>query len=317
MIYVHFYPTFFSMTSIRDCFIFKYTHIYFKNLIYLLHSNILIPYDNYFLYPNGGDMSNSFGIIAIGDIVGQVALEKALPAIRKLRDKYSANIVIANGENAAEGNGLDPATAEAMLFGGVDVITSGNHIWQKRAIYRYIDETQNLIRPLNYPASAPGNGYVILPVDGLNVLVMNVMGRVFLDPLACPFASVQKVLDSEKGNYDISILDIHAEATSEKIALSYYFDGKINLIFGTHTHVQTADERILPEGSGYITDIGMTGALNSVLGVKKECIIEKLTTNMPVKFETDTENIHLSGVYCEIDTASGKAINIERLHQKL
>ena len=259
-----------------------------------------------------------YRILALGDIVGGESTDMVCRVIGRLRNEFRADLVIANGENAAQGNGLDRASAESLLSSGIDVITSGNHIWQKREMVNYIDENRYIVRPANYPAGTPGKGSVIYDSCGVRVLIMNVMGTVFMEPLSCPFDAVEKMLAENAGSFNISFLDIHAEATSEKLALGYYFDGRISAVCGTHTHVQTSDARVLPGGTGYITDLGMCGAENSVLGVKKECVIAKLRTHMPVRFENPEGAATLvEGALYACDTATGKALSVEAFRRRL
>jgi len=258
-------------------------------------------------------------VLAIGDIVGQEAVGFVSKNLSKLKTETGASLVIANGENSAPGNGLDPASAGALFSAGVDVITSGNHIWHRREIKTYLDDEPCVLRPANYPAVCPGSGYVVVDCNGVRVLVINVLGTVYIDPpLACPFATIEKILDHMAGKYDISILDFHAEATSEKIALARYFDarvgaGKLNAVFGTHTHVQTADETVLPGGCGYITDLGMTGPRDSVLGIRTGCVLDKFRFKMPVKFEVAEGNIELCGAVFTFDTETGRTVSVERI----
>ncbi len=214
----------------------------------------------------------------------------------KIRREDESSFVVANGENADLGNGITENTAKRLFTAGVDVLTSGNHIWQKSGIYPFLDDCEAILRPCNYPGSNPGHGSVILEAEGLAILVINVQGLVFMEPLASPFDAVEAILEKNKGRYDLAILDIHAEATSEKAALAHYFDGKIDVICGTHTHVQTADERILPGGSAFISDLGMCGVQNSALGVKYEPIIQKLRTGMPQRFELATGPVTMNSV---------------------
>ncbi len=258
-------------------------------------------------------MSNTIRVLTIGDIVGERAVDYITGRLRRFRDENKIDLTVANGENAAPGNGLDRASAEALLVGGVDVITGGNHIWQKKDLRTMLEDSSSLIRPANYPPSAPGNGYTFINAAGYTFLVMNVMGTVFLDPLDCPFRTIENILKRESGRYDFAVLDIHAEATAEKLALAHCFDGRISVIFGTHTHVPTADEQVLPGGSGYITDIGMTGPYDSVLGVKKEIIIEKFRSRLPARFETAEGDITVCGAIFDIDTASGHATAVTRI----
>ncbi len=253
-------------------------------------------------------------ILCIGDIVGPDAAEFVFANLWKIRREYEISFVVANGENADLGNGITEATAKNLLASGVDVITSGNHIWQKSGIYNFLDDCKYILRPANYPSDNPGHGYVIADADGVRVLVINVQGLVFMEPLASPFDTVDKILAASKGLYDISILDIHAEATSEKAALAHYFDGKIDIIYGTHTHVQTADERILAGGSAFITDLGMCGVINSALGVKYEPIINKLRRQMPQRFELASGPITMNSAFFVYNIQKSKIELVKRVN---
>lgn len=258
-------------------------------------------------------MKSYFKLLALGDVVGPAATCHISERLWAFRREKSINMVVCNCENAAVGNGLDPASADRLIESGCDALTSGNHIFKKREIRGYLDESQVLVRPANYPAGTPGSGYTIITIDGFRVLVINVMGTVYLESLACPFDTVERILLKESGNYDFSVLDIHAEATSEKIALGRYFDGKINVIFGTHTHVATADVSILPKGSGYVTDLGMSGPSDGILGVRADIIIEKLRSKLPIKFELAEGTVEVNGVIFTIDVDSGKVESVERI----
>ena len=242
-------------------------------------------------------------ILALGDIVSPGAVEGLKTKLWSYRKQEKIDFTVANGENASKGNGLEADAAQQLLDYGVDVITGGNHIWQKNSLRDFLDSSKNIIRPMNFPGGCAGNGYTLLDCNGARVLVMNVSGTVYMESLNCPFTAVEKCLDDNKGKYDVSLLDIHAEATGEKYALARYFDGRINGIFGTHTHVQTADEQILPSGTGYITDLGMCGPKNSILGVKSEIIIEKMRMKMPLRFEFAEGDVEYNGVIFDIDTA--------------
>ncbi|MBE6618241.1 MAG: TIGR00282 family metallophosphoesterase [Ruminococcaceae bacterium] len=257
----------------------------------------------------------NFKILCLGDAVGPAALEAISKNLASLRKKYGADMVIINGENVSSGNGIMPDEADQLFYSGVDVITGGNHIWQKNRIYSYLDDTSEIIRPANYPPSNPGHGYTIVNMGAARVLVMNVLGTVFMESLACPFETVDKILEREKGNYDISVLDIHAEATAEKKSLAYYLDGRVNVIFGTHTHVATADEQVLPKGSGYITDLGMCGCQESCLGVEAEIIIDKLKSKMPARFKLAEGDITLCGALFELDE-NFKAVSVTRIKER-
>jgi len=252
-------------------------------------------------------------VFCIGDVFGKpgrLALKGLLPGLKKERQIH---FVTANAENAAAGFGLTPDVAEEMFDAGVDVLTSGNHIWDKQEVHQIIDSEPRLLRPANYPAGVPGRGWGIYEAQGKKVGVLNLIGRVYIKEFDNPFpvglAEIEKISQQTR----IILVDLHAEVTSEKIAMGWYFDGKISLLFGTHTHIQTADERVLPQGTAYISDLGMTGPYDSVIGVKKEIIIERFLTQLPHRFEVATGDVKLCGVVVDIDDASGKAVSIERV----
>lgn len=253
-------------------------------------------------------------ILCLGDVVGKegvTALEKG--GMRKLRQKYAPDLTVVNGENSAEGNGLSKESAERLYDCGADVITGGNHTWKRRDVYSMLDEEEYLIRPANYPAEAPGMGYVIADVRGCRVLVMNLLGTVYMDPVALPADTAERILKAEKGRYDFAVCDFHAEATSEKLFFARLFDGRMAVIFGTHTHVPTADVCVLPGGTGYITDLGMCGSYAGILGVKTESILHKFTVKTPVVFEPAVGDVKLSGAYFEVDEKTGKCVRAERV----
>ncbi len=260
---------------------------------------------------------NLIKILALGDITGVSASEKVCRSLNRIKSEYEIDFTVANGENAANGNGLDRSTAELLLSGGIDVLTSGNHIWQKRQMYDYIDENPYILRPANYPKGTPGKGSVIFESFGLRILVMNVLGTTYLEPLRCPFETVDELLKENEGEYDISLLDFHAEATSEKLAAANYFDGRINVIFGTHTHVQTADARIFPKGTGYLTDLGMCGPINSILGVDCSKVIERFRTRLPVRFETPEGECQLNGAVFTYDKKEKRCVSVELLRKSI
>ena len=257
-------------------------------------------------------------ILAIGDIIGVNGCEflrKKLPGLKRLKN---IDLVIANGENSANGNGITPAGAEHIFKSGVDVITTGNHAFRRREMYQYYDDTPYIIRPANYPNSTtPGRGMTIIDMGKCSVAVMNIMGTSYMEPLDCPFKTADELIEksSEKG-VKINILDFHAEATGEKRALGYYLDGRVSCIFGTHTHVQTADEVILPKGTGYITDVGMTGPSEAVLGVKPEIIIEKLKNKLPQRFDWAEGECKLDCVLFTVDEKTGYTTEVERMEIK-
>lgn len=258
-------------------------------------------------------MSSEFRILALGDVVGPFAVKYISEKLWNFRRDNSIDMVVCNAENAASGNGLDPFSADKLISSGCDVLTGGNHIFRKREIRDYLESSEVLVRPANYPIGTPGNGFTIVNIDGYKALVINVMGTIYLDSLACPFSTVERILEREAGRYDFAVLDVHAEATSEKIALGRYFDGRINVVFGTHTHVPTADMAVLPKGTGYVTDLGMSGPNDGVLGVRADIIIEKLRMKLPVKFELAEGDIEVDGVIFSIDKDSGKVTSVERI----
>jgi len=254
-------------------------------------------------------------ILCLGDVVGEegtAAIEKHLPAlIRETR----ADLTIVNGENSADGNGISRLSAERIYDAGADVITGGNHTFKRREIYSALDDEEYLIRPANYPPEAPGMGYVIADVSGYRVLVINVLGCVYMDPLTPPHDTIEKILRAEKGRYDLAVCDVHAEATSEKLFLARYFDGRLSILFGTHTHVATADCQILPGGTGYITDLGMCGSHNGILGVNTQSIVHKFTVKTPVLFEPASGNVKLNGALFEVDEKTGKCTVARRVEK--
>ena len=253
-------------------------------------------------------------ILALGDVVGQVAIEYLADKLWAFRSKEKIDFCVANGENATEIRGISAADAEALLGTGVDLITLGNHAFGMRDVYSYLDANEHsIIRPANYPTDAPGVGYTICDVNGWRVLCMNVSGRVYLDPLASPFDTVDRILEREDGRYDLSLLDIHAEATSEKLAIGRYFDGRIQVMFGTHTHVPTADEQILPHGSGYITDLGMCGPVDGILGTDADAVIHRFRTLMPTRFSVASGDVRAQGVIFDVDEGAGKVRSVKRV----
>ena len=248
-------------------------------------------------------------ILALGDVIGSEGVDYVCSKLRAFKRENNIDFTVINGENSAKANGIDPASAEALLSGGVDVITTGNHVYRINAVYDYLDSTEFVIRPANYPPSCPGIGYTIVDCGFRRILVMNVLGVTYMEPLACPFETVEAILEKEKGNYNISLLDVHAEATSEKAALAHYFDGKVTAVFGTHTHVQTNDAKVLPHGTGFITDLGMCGPENSILGVRSDIIIDKLRFHLPKKFEYACRGIRAHGAVFTIE--NGKCLCVE------
>lgn len=254
-------------------------------------------------------------ILVIGDIVSSAGCEFVRDNLNKIKREHSIDIVIANGENSAIGNGMLPKSANHILDSGVDVITSGNHIYKRFEIYDYLDSTPQVIRPLNYPKDSPGFGYYILDKGSYKVCVINLLGQIFMpDNVSCPFKTFEEILP--KIDAQIILIDFHGEATSEKLAFAHFVDGKVNAVFGTHTHVQTADNKILPFGTAYISDIGMVGPINSVLGVNPENIIKKMKTSLHSRFEISENPCQLDAAIIEIDNKTFKTISIERTNKK-
>jgi hypothetical protein len=253
-------------------------------------------------------------ILFIGDIVGKPGRELVRRGLSGIVDFHRIDLVIANAENSAAGFGITREIGDQLLEWGIDVMTSGNHIWDKKEALDYIGAESRLLRPANYPAGAPGNGsYLARTRDGRSVGVINVMGRVFMLNIDDPFAVVLREIDALKERTRIIFVDFHAEATSEKIAMGWHLDGKVTALVGTHTHVQTADERILPKGTAYLTDVGMTGPHDSIIGVDIQAALGKFLTALPARFETATDNPRLNAVIIEADEQSGRATDIERL----
>jgi metallophosphoesterase (TIGR00282 family) len=253
-----------------------------------------------------------FGILFLGDIVGRPgrrAMDKFLPALIK---KYSPAMVVANGENAAGGSGVTEEVGKD-LFLHIDVLTSGNHIWDKKDSLLYLEREPRLLRPANYPSVNPGRfSYVFQAADGVKAAVLNLQGRVFMEPLDCPFKRADEEVAVLAAETPIILVDFHAEATSEKQALGWYLDGRVSAVIGTHTHVPTADERILPKGTAYITDAGMAGGRNAVIGMAREQALQRFLTSRPQRFEPSRDGLFLSGVFIEIDVKTGKALSIKR-----
>ena len=256
----------------------------------------------------------SFRILAIGDIVGIAGTRLVQRELWRLRRELEADFVCANGENAAKGNGIDADTASLLFSSGADVITSGNHIFRKHELKHRIDQFPYLLRPANYPAVCPGTGSCVFAAGGVRILVINLLGTIYMESMDSPFEVAERILTREEGRYELAIVDIHAEATSEKAALAKYLDGRVSAVFGTHTHVQTADEKVLPGGTGYLTDLGMTGPYDSILGVKNEIIVEKFLTKMPVRFEEADGAAQCNGALFTIDLDSRKCEKVERVN---
>jgi len=257
-------------------------------------------------------------ILFIGDIVGRPGRQLVKAGLAALVSRHSIDLVIANAENAAAGAGITREIGDELLEIGVDVMTSGNHIWDKKEAFSYIGAEPRLLRPANYPAGAPGNGtYLARTRDGVSIGVVNVMGRVFMLQIDDPFAIVLREIEALRQRTRIVFVDFHAEATSEKIAMGWHLDGKVTAVVGTHTHVQTADERILPNGTAYLTDVGMTGPHDSIIGVEVEPSLNRFRTALPSRFDVATGNPRLNAVVVDADETTGRATDIERLSYSL
>ncbi|MCK4631655.1 MAG: TIGR00282 family metallophosphoesterase [candidate division Zixibacteria bacterium] len=258
----------------------------------------------------------SFTILFVADICGRVGRQAAAHMIKPLREKHSADFVIANIENAAGGFGVTPPMSQKAFSYGIDVQTSGNHIWDRQDIIDYLHDKPKLLRPANFPIGAPGLGSYVQQVGDVRVAVLNLMGRTYMKDIDCPFKVADRELNQIDPDVNIVFVDFHAEATSEKQALFYYLDGKISAIVGTHTHVQTADEQVSARGTAYITDAGMTGPFDSIIGMQKKPALERFLTGMPKRFTTASDDIRISGVIVDIDAATGRAERIERYCEK-
>jgi metallophosphoesterase (TIGR00282 family) len=257
-------------------------------------------------------------ILFIGDIVGspgREAIKKLLPG---LKEEHKLDFVIANAENAAGGSGITLKVAQELFEAGLDVLTSGDHIWKKKEIFEFINQEERILRPANFPSGVMGRGFGLFKTKkGTKIGVININGRVFMEALECPFRTAMRSQEELSQETKIIILDMHAEATSEKVALGWYLDGKISAVLGTHTHIQTADEKILPNGTAYITDVGMTGPYDSVIGRRVEDVLERFLTGVPVRFEVADSDVQLHAVALEVDDKTGKAKSILRIQKKL
>jgi metallophosphoesterase (TIGR00282 family) len=257
-------------------------------------------------------------IVFIGDIVGRPGRRAVKVLLPRLRREWQADLVIANGENMAGGNGITEKTAAEVFAAGVDVMTSGDHVWDQKEVLPLFDRESRLLRPLNYPPGAPGQGCVVVPVPGQpDTAVINVQGRVFMGELENPFAALEQAVQQMRPLARVIFVDVHAEATSEKIALARMVDGEVSAVIGTHTHVQTADERILPGGTAYLTDAGFTGPHESVLGRKIEPVLRRFRTNLPQRFEVASDRVLLQGAVIDVNGATGRATAIRRFSESL
>ena len=263
-------------------------------------------------------MKKTIKVLLVGDVVGKPGRKAVAVVIPRLREREKLDFCVVNGENIAGGSGLNEKTVTELIESGADVITTGDHIWRNKEVFSVIGEERRLLRPANFPPGAPGKGSGIFSgPEGIKIGVINLLGRVFLQPVDCPFRSLDRELALLPSSCRIILVDFHAEATSEKRALAGYADGRVSAVVGTHTHIPTADERISGEGTAAITDLGMTGALNSILGRESNPVIRSFVTGLPHRFAVAGEDVHLQGVVIEIDPESGRSLSIKRVDEAL
>jgi len=257
-------------------------------------------------------MPSEMRVLFLGDVIGKPGRK----AVDKFVRGFNADFTVINGENLAGGIGITPVVAQEMFSCGVDLITTGNHVWKKKEMIPFLMGEKRVLRPLNYPSGTPGFGHSVIGKNGKKLGVVNLEGRVFMTPLDCPFRAMESLLQELDAEIPV-IVDFHAEATSEKIALGWYLDGKVAAVMGTHTHVQTADERVLPKGTGYITDVGMTGPADSVIGMEKSVVLEKFVTQLPQRFEVGKDDVEVQGVLLILENPGNRCISIERVKKKI
>lgn len=255
-------------------------------------------------------------ILFLGDVVGRRVRRLLRREVRRLRTENGVDFVVANGENASGGRGIDPDALEEMLDSGIDVLTSGNHIWQHRSLLPHLDREARLLRPHNFAEGSPGHGWTVVEAtNGVRVGVLNLIGRVFMGSYDCPFRAADRVLEEGASRADVVLVDMHAEATSEKVGMGWYLDGRVAAVVGTHTHVQTADERVLPEGTAHLSDLGMCGPMDSVIGMRRREVLERFLTQRPARFEVAKGPLLLQGAFIEVDPKGGRALSIRRLRE--
>ncbi len=258
---------------------------------------------------------NNLKILTIGDITSKAGVEHLEKKLWRLREAEKIDFCIVNGENASFITGISSELAEKLFLAGADVITGGNHTMQNTRVHTYLDDTPAILRPINFGDRAPGCGHGIFDAAGYRILVISAMGNIRIEPvLDSPFSYIDNVLSKEAGRYDFAVLDIHAEATGEKLAVGYAYDGKINVIFGTHTHVPTADERILPQGTGYISDVGMCGESGGILGMDAETVVTRMRSHLPNKFKPAEGECIANGAIFELDTKTGRTVSVKRIN---
>jgi len=256
-------------------------------------------------------------ILFIGDVVGNPGRKTVKEMIPKIKKEYGIDFCIANCENAAGGSGITYVVAQELYKSGIDGITMGNHTWSKKEILNFIESDPKIVRPANFPRETPGTGSTILEKDKLKLGLINVQGRVYMSAADCPFKAAERELETLKKQVKVVIVDIHAEATSEKCALAWYLDGRASCVFGTHTHVQTADERILPNGTAYLTDVGMTGPYEGIIGMDRDIIIKKFILHMPERFELAQGKVQFNAVVVDVDERTGRTNSIVRINKVL
>lgn len=257
-------------------------------------------------------------VVFFGDVVGRPGRRAVAAALRELRRRGEADFVIANAENVAGGKGIDPGSAEELQDAGVDVLTTGNHVWQVREIVPYLQESGRVLRPLNFAPGVPGRGWTVRPArDGTPVGVLNLIGRAFMGPAECPFRAADAMVPQLRKETPVVFVDMHAEATSEKVGMGRFLDGRVSAVIGSHTHVQTADETVLPGGTAALTDAGMCGPEDSILGMRVDRVLERFWTQMPNRFEVASGPVVVQGAVVEIDPASGRALGIRRIRERV
>ena len=253
-------------------------------------------------------------LLFIGDVVGSLGREMVIQYLPKLKEKYRPHLTVINGENAASGKGITEKIYRQFLDAGAQAVTLGNHAWDNREIFEFINDAKYLIRPANFPEGTPGKGIAFVKINDLEVAIINLQGRTFMSPIDCPFKKADELIELARKRTPYIFIDFHAEVTSEKQAMGWYVDGRVSAVIGTHTHVQTADNRILPEGTGYLTDVGMTGPYDGVLGVEKEVVLKRFLTSLPVRFDIPKSGRgQLSAVFLELDRKTGQTKKIERI----
>lgn len=251
-------------------------------------------------------------VLFVGDVYGKTGRQMIDDYLPKLKNMYKPSLTIINGENSAHGKGITETIYKHLMRAGADAITMGNHTWDNKEIFDFIDRADHLIRPANYPKGTPGQGLVFLNRNGIEIAVINLQGRVFLPIIDCPFAVADELIKKAREKTPLIFVDFHAETTSEKLAMGWYLDGRVSAVVGTHTHVPTADERILEQGTAYLTDVGMTGPYNGIIGVQREAVIHRFKTSMPVRFQSEIGPGQLCAVVIDLDEATGKATAIKR-----